>query len=142
MFGAIDAGVLIRYGVSIGVYHQLHLDLDCPPWVFVKPEHLTDVPNCMSWITSTGTDGGVISSVGHPSFERTRDWLESQGYIKTQRRWHNGDRVIKPFYFNNVYKAVGEQFCCAPAMAYGHTELYNDGKPLPIPNHRDLDDEW
>lgn len=143
MFGAIDAGILIRYGTSIGVYYQLHLDLDCPPWIFVNPEHLTEVSRNLSYTDSRGMYNGVNGHVNHPTFEMTRNWLESNGYIKTERSWSGGDRVLKPLFFNNVYKDIGEKFYCAAAMAHHHSDAYNDGNPLPTPNYTPPDDiEW
>jgi hypothetical protein len=52
----------------------------------------------------------------HPEFERFRCQLEKDGYIKIERGWHNGDRVLRPFRLNGKLFKKHEQFPCAPAM--------------------------
>lgn len=59
-----------------------------------------------------------ISSVDHPEFMALRDQLEQEGYIKTERQWWNGDRVLKPFRLNGVLFRTGEQFASAAAMKW------------------------
>jgi hypothetical protein len=64
----------------------------------------------------------VVSSIqgseDHPEFARLRDQLEQLGYIRCERNWSNGDRVLKPFSLNSVAFEPGEQFCCAAAMKF------------------------
>ena len=36
----------------------------------------------------------------------------------------NGDRVTKPFYLNNMYFDIGEQFSCAPALGVTYDIAY------------------
>jgi hypothetical protein len=84
--------------------------------------------------------------VDHPTFTKTKKWLENNKYIKVASSI-NGDVVIKPFYFNNVYLETNERFLCAAAMGNGkqYKELYNDGKPLyDLPNYikEDNDENW
>lgn len=143
MFGAIPADLILDYASSTGAYYQLDLNLDCPPWVFVRPEHLTSVTNELYYLNEHGKSYGSLSSIDHPSFTATREWLGKNGYIKIEKGWCNGDRVTKPFYFNNVYMEVGDKFSCASAMKYkyGKPELYNDRKPLPIKNYKE-NPEW
>ena len=62
--------------------------------------------------------GLCTSSEDHPEFTKLRDQLEAQGYIRCERNWSNGDRVLKPFSLNSVAFEPGEQFCCAAAMKY------------------------
>jgi len=134
MFGAVPASLILSLAKSDGVMSQLQLDLGCPPWVFVDPELLT---SCVAGFSVVGGDGestGVSSSEDHPRFRDTRQWLANKGYIDMVTTWHNGDTVLKPFYFNNVFKQVGDSFMCAAAMQRSHTELYNHGEPLPVPN--------
>lgn len=52
----------------------------------------------------------------HPKFTEFREQLEQEGYIKIERSWSNGDRVLKPFNLNNKTFKKGEQFPCAAAM--------------------------
>lgn len=144
MFGGVPASLLLDLARSGGAMHQLELDLDCPPYVFVDPEHLTSCVNGHSVITSDGKQSGVLGSEDHPRFRDTRQWLAVNGYIHMEKGWSNGDRVIKPFYFNNVYLDIGAQFSCAGAMGYGrYTEFYNDGEPMQVPNYvENTDDSW
>jgi len=70
-----------------------------------------------------GTD--KITSVfsrDHPEFDRFREMLGVEGYIKIERGWWNGDRVLKPFTLNGVEFEVGEQFSSACAMKH-HLEF-------------------
>lgn len=143
MFGAIDGGLLLEVAKMEGYMVQLELDLECPPWIFVDPEYLTSIPMGFNVVQSNGKEYSSTSSKDHPYFETTRNWLENKGYIKCEHSHWNGDQVIKPFYFNNVYLDVGEKFSSAPAMEFrfGKPELYNDGKPMDVSNYKD-EDEW
>ena len=60
-----------------------------------------------------------IGTKDHPEFAKLRDQLEHQGYIVTQRRWWNGDRVLRPFTLNGVKFRKQDQIPCAAAMG-GH----------------------
>lgn len=68
-----------------------------------------------------------VTSGDHPEFTKLRDRLEQDGFIKTERSWWNGDRVLKPFVFNGAKFKVGEQFCCAAAMK-GHLQFVKNYK--------------
>ena len=64
-------------------------------------------------------DGGhcaSFSSDDAPEFKALRNKLEELGYIECQRRWWNGDRVLRAFRFNGVVFRRDEQFCCGAAM--------------------------
>lgn len=65
-----------------------------------------------------GYDRGYsISNKDHDEFTKLRDKLEELGYIKTERRWWNGDRVLKPFTLNNKHKfKKNHKFPCAAAL--------------------------
>lgn len=58
----------------------------------------------------------MTSSEDHPEFTKLREQLGADGYIKIERGWWNGDRVLKPFKLNDKVFKVGEQFSCAGAM--------------------------
>lgn len=55
-------------------------------------------------------------SQDHDEFTRLRNQLEDLGYIKTERRWWNGDRVLKPFKLNEWTFRKGDKFASASAM--------------------------
>lgn len=59
-----------------------------------------------------------ISSIDHPEFTNLREQLGRDGFIRIERGWWNGDRVLKPFLLNNVKFKKGEQFSCAAAMKF------------------------
>jgi hypothetical protein len=63
-------------------------------------------------------DYSCHSSIDHPEFTRLRNELEEKGLIKTERRWWNGDRVLKPFKLNHCNFQIGMQFSCAAAIQY------------------------
>lgn len=68
-------------------------------------------------------NGNILSTTlwheCHPKFTEFRELLEKEGYIKIERSWSNGDRVLKPFKLNNKTFKKNEQFPCAAAMK-GH----------------------
>ena len=45
-----------------------------------------------------------------------RNQLEELGYIKTERGWWNGDRVLKSFKLNEWTMRKGHKFPCAAAL--------------------------
>jgi hypothetical protein len=51
-----------------------------------------------------------------PEFQALRNQLESLGYIKCERNWWNGDRVLQPFTLNGVPFDTGNKFCSGAAM--------------------------
>lgn len=57
-----------------------------------------------------------ISHKDHDEFTNLRNQLEEQGYIKTERSWWNGDRVLKSFKLNEWTFRKGHKFPCAAAM--------------------------
>ena len=57
-----------------------------------------------------------ISNKDHDEFTKLRNQLEELGYIKTERSWWNGDRVLKGFKLNEWTFKKGEKFCSAGAM--------------------------
>lgn len=85
----------------------------------------------------------MTSSADHPEFTRLRELLGQLGYIRIERGWWNGDRVLKPFTLNGLKFNVGKQFSCASAMSIqfkvrkDHPEYYKDDDDVKttIPNH-------
>jgi hypothetical protein len=60
--------------------------------------------------------GSSTYSKDHDEFTKLRNQLEELGYIKTQRSWWNGDRVLKPFYLNEWKFKKNHKFPCASAL--------------------------
>lgn len=52
----------------------------------------------------------------HDEFTKLRNQLGELGYIKIERGWSNGDRVIKGFKLNEWTFRKGQQFSSATAM--------------------------
>ena len=64
-----------------------------------------------------GYDKGIsISSKDHDEFTKLRNQLESEGYIKIERGWWNGDTVLKSFRLNEFIFRKGGRFVSAAAM--------------------------
>jgi len=64
-----------------------------------------------------GYDKSVsISHKDHDEFTKLREQLEREGYIKCERGWWNGDRVLKSFKLNEWTFRKGHKFVCAAAM--------------------------
>ena len=98
---------------------QLHFDEAVfLPCYTIKEEYITDCNEAFTWIAANGhgPNGTLARSVDHPAFAALRKHLDARGYIKMQTGWTNGDRVVKPFYLNEVYFAIGDKFLSASAM--------------------------
>jgi hypothetical protein len=63
-----------------------------------------------------------LSSDDHPEFKKLREQLGTDGYIEIERRWWNGDHVLKPFTLNGAKFKKGEQFPSGCAMP-GHLKF-------------------
>ena len=64
-----------------------------------------------------GHDKSVsISNKDHDEFTKLRNHLEKLGYIKCERGWWNGDRVLKSFKLNEWTFRKSHKFPCAAAM--------------------------
>ena len=111
MFGAIPAQFLMDELYRQGWREQLTFVDEFPPCIYITRDKLTDVPMGYNW-----NGFGMISNTDHPAFTQLRERLGKEGYIKIERGWWNGDRVTKPFYLNNMYFDIGEQFSCAAAL--------------------------
>lgn len=58
------------------------------------------------------------ANADHPEFYKLRCLLEKEGYIRVERRWWNGDSVLKEFTLNGARFNVNEQFQCGAAIKY------------------------
>ena len=65
--------------------------------------------------TSTGSED-------HPDYAALRNELETQGYIRCERGWWNGDRVTTPFKLNGVLFRRDDKFPSGAAMKH-HIEF-------------------
>lgn len=101
---------------------QLHFDEDVFYTCFyIKEEYLESCNEAFTFVKATGggSNGTISKAVDHPAFAALREHLERNGFIEVQRSWVNGDRVVKPFYLNEVFFPKGEKFVSACAMK-GH----------------------
>lgn len=57
-----------------------------------------------------------VSAMDHPEFTKLRDFLEENSYIRTEKRWWNGDIVLKTFELNGHVFERDEKFLCASAL--------------------------
>ena len=123
---AIPASLLMEIAYQNGYREQLNFLDEFPPCIFISRDKLTSVPMGYNW-----NDHGWICTQDHPAFAELRERLSKEGYIEIQRGWSNGDRVTKPFYLNNIYFDVGEQFCCAPALGVTYDIAYRKNERSP-----------
>ena len=108
---AVPAWLLMDIAYQNGYREQLNFLDEFPPCIYISRSKLDSVQMGYTW-----NSNGYISAEDHPAFTELRNRLEKEGYIKTERNWSNGDTVTKPFYLNNMYFDIGEQFFCAPAL--------------------------
>ena len=86
----------------------------------VTNEDLVEVIKGHGNCSMTGSDDG-------PEFKALREQLGQLGYIKIQRSWWNGDRVLKPFKLNGFRFNKDEQFSCGAALKF-HIEFMRKRK--------------
>lgn len=110
---------------------QLHFDEELfAPCYTIKEEYITSLNEAFTWITANGYGPCTVAkSVDHPAFAALREHLGIRGYIKIERGWINGDRVIKPFHLNEVPFQVGDKFVSASAMS-GHLKFHKRRREL------------
>lgn len=86
----------------------------------IKEEFLTSVPDNkpIKLVLDTGEvlEGNSYGCIDHPKFTKLRDRLEKLGFIKTERSYWNGDKVLRPFKLNGMTFETDAQFCCASAL--------------------------
>jgi hypothetical protein len=87
----------------------------------LKAEYITSVTDRkpIVFVLENGekVNGESIGFIDHPKFTELRDKLEMDGYIKTERSWSNGDRVLKPFKLNSITFKKDDKFPCASALS-------------------------
>lgn len=93
------------------------IEFDFPQMFYIDIESVTGLRSGLSYSVGKNMYGSS-GTVDHPHFTELRNHLESKGLIEVQRGWSNGDRVLKPFYLNEIYFEPSEQFSCASAMGY------------------------
>jgi hypothetical protein len=106
----------LDWGVTISVEWNSYLNKDT-----VTNEDLVEV------IKGNGRCGS-FSNDDSPEFKALRNQLEELGYIRCERMWWNGDRVLKAFKLNDVTFRKHEQFSCGAAMKHhlNFTRKYNE----------------
>jgi hypothetical protein len=77
----------------------------------VTDEDLVEVIKGKGQCSITGDDDG-------PEFKALRNQLEADGYIRCERMWWNGDRVLRAFKLNGVTFRKHDQFSCGSAMKH------------------------
>jgi hypothetical protein len=95
----------------------------------INPDYLTSITIHIDHIKSLPEDEQLIAklkghqfsstrSKDHPEFAKLRERLGEEGFIKIERGWWNGDRVIKPFQLNAKKFKTGDKFCSASAIKW------------------------
>ena len=102
---------------------------------FIPEEYLTDVPNnhikykydttkeltheqLLDILVNGNIQYRIYGTKDHPEFTELRELLEKEGYIKVERSWSNGDRVLKSFKLNEKMFKKSQQFPCAAALKW------------------------
>lgn len=100
---------------------QIHFDEDVFfPCFYIDIKNVVSCNEAFQYIKASGggKSGTISKDVDHPAFAALREHLGREGFIEIERGWRNGDRVIKPFYLNDVFFDKGKKFVCASAMKY------------------------
>ena len=102
---------------------------------FIPEEYLTDVSNnhikykydttkeltheqLVDILVNGNIQYRIYGTKDHPEFTELRELLEKEGYIKVERSWSNGDRVLKSFKLNEKMFKKSQQFPCAAALKW------------------------
>ena len=104
---------------------KFYIDIAYVVDVIVRTEHpmrqYTGETEADFLVRKLKSDNSPMYSIGnkdHDEFTKLREQLGKEGYITIERGWWNGDRVVRPFYLNDVKFSKGDKFCCASAMKY------------------------
>lgn len=135
MFGAISADIIMDLAKADGYYYQPPLFLT-PAKFELDPQYMCSVYSGFKAVDDgTGKSTSVTSTTDHPAFAELRNQLERRGYIKTERSWINGDRVLNPFYLNDYLFERGDKFLSACAIKntieFSKVSKFTDKKPSP-----------
>jgi len=95
----------------------------------IDPEYLTSITIVTDHIKSLPEDEQLIQklkghsytsvrSIDHPEFSKLREQLGTDGFIKIERGWWNGDVVKKPFSINGAKFKKNEAFHSGSAIKY------------------------
>jgi len=98
---------------------QLHFNEEIfYPCFYIDKEAFSSCNKAFMEVKSNGFKNGTISNhVDHPAFAALRKHLANVGLIEIpENPCVNGDRVVKPFYLNDVFFSPGENFYSASAM--------------------------
>jgi len=108
---------------------QLNLDLNCPPWVFVRPEYLCSVESGIHIVKNEDSIQERYDEY-HPYLAATWNWLVQNEYISYDEV-KNEDTVTKDFFFNNHLFKPKERFPSAKELKAicGNIKSWNFGKP-------------
>lgn len=102
MIFELDESLL--WNVTIRKEWNMYLDKDV-----ITNEDLVEVLRGKGHCSSVSDDDG-------PEFKDLRNQLEAEGYIRCERGWWNGDRVLKLFFLNGVRFGTHDKFPSGAAM--------------------------
>jgi len=87
-------------------------------WISEAYYELNDEEKVLALLKGKNYNCSSMSSDDHPEFKKLREQLGQEKFIKIQRRWWNGDVVLKPFTLNGAKFKKGEQFSSGAAIKY------------------------
>ena len=64
----------------------------------------------------------------HPEFDKLRRLLEAEGYVRVERGWWNGDRVLKSFTLNGIRFYKDGKFPSAAALGIQYKIAKENGR--------------
>jgi hypothetical protein len=131
-WGGIDIGLLMNLANKKNGGEWYQLEFDFPQMFYIPLESVNRLRSGLSYSVGSGISSS-IGTIDHPQFTELREYLGKKNLIEIERKWTNGDVVLKPFYLNEIYFEPGEQFSCASAMRYT-LKHGNDKAPSPSKN--------
>jgi hypothetical protein len=97
-----------QFMTSITQTHEWSKYKDIPEEELTAQQLLEILEGCDRW--------SITETIDHPEFTRLREELSDKGYIRIERSWWNGDRVLRSFQLNEVKYRKGDRFLSAGAM--------------------------
>lgn len=112
---------------------KFYIDIAYATDVVVKTDHYIKQRNDESsedFLVRKLRDNNIVMSstkmIDHPKFTELREQLGQDGLISIERNCWNGDKVLKPFYLNDIKFNKGDTFRCAAAMKWTLTHSQVD----------------
>jgi hypothetical protein len=106
----------MKFEIDMNSLCDVKIEKEWSMYAHIKQEDLT--PEQLVKILKGEDRCKSLSHDDHPEFKELRNRLEAEGFIKCERGWWNGDRVLKRFTLNGAIFRKDEKFCSGAAIKW------------------------